>query len=139
VLVFVLRCFGYGLAVLASVLVTLLLPVFPELVGWYDLKGLLALFIVGLPVTGIGALPAFMIAVYVQSSRDIRSPYYWIISGVAAALFANVLFAVVFMPMTNFIIFNSSLIGGGAGGFIYSLFHRKIIYLRMNFDVILKQ
>lgn len=136
--VFLLRCFGYGAAVLSCVLVTLLFPFFPELVAWYDLKGLLVLLIVGLPITGIGALPGFMIAVYVQSARNIRSPYYWIISGVGAALFANVLFAIVFMPMTQFMVFNSSLIGGGTGGFIYSLFHRKIVYLKMNLDVILK-
>ena len=136
--VFIIRCFGYAAAVISAVMVTLFFPVVPELVKWHDPKGLLALLVLGLAITGVGALPGFVVAVYVQSVRKIQSPYYWIVAGIFAALIANFLFAIVFIPITEFLVINTSLIGGAAGGFVYSLFHRRIAYLRGDLDVILR-
>ena len=117
--------FGLGVAILAIVLVTLFVPILPKLVTWHDPKGFLALFIVGTLVVGLIALPTFCFAAYVRSVKLITSPYYWLGVGGVVALIANLLLAVIFIPYTEFIILNSSMIGGVVGGFIYSLFYNK--------------
>lgn len=66
---------GLGFAVLAIVLVTLFVPVLPPLVIWHDLKGLLAVFLVGGLLTGLVMLPCFAFAAYVRSIKSITSPY----------------------------------------------------------------
>lgn len=117
--------FGLGVTVLTVVLVTLFVPVLPKLVTWHDPKGLLALFLVGGFLVGLIVYPCFAFAAYIRSLKSITSPYYWIGVGGLVALIANVLLAVIFVPYTNFLILNSSIIGGLLGGFIYSLFHEK--------------
>lgn len=116
---------GLGFAVLAIVLVTLFVPVLPPLVIWHDPKGLLAVFLVGGLLTGLVMLPCFAFAAYVRSIKSITSPYYWMAVGGVTAFIANLFLAIIFIPYTNFIILNSSIIGGIAGGFVYSLFDSK--------------
>lgn len=116
---------GLGFATLAIVLVTLFVPILPPLVVWHDPKGLLAVFLVGGLLTGLIVLPSFGFAAYVRCLLDITSPYYWIGVGGLTAFIANLFLAIIFMPYTNFIILNSSITGGLAGGFVYSLFYSK--------------
>ena len=117
--------FSLGVAILTIVLVTLFVPILPKLVTWHDPKGFLALFIVGSFVIGLIALPVFSFAAYVRSVKSITSPYYWLGVGGVVAFIANLLLAAIFIPYTQFIILNSSMIGGVVGGFVYSLFHSK--------------
>ena len=116
---------GLGFAILAIVLVTLFVPILPPLVVWHDPKGLLAVFLVGGLLTGLIVLPSFGFASYVRSLRAITSPYYWIGVGGLTAFIANLFLAIIFIPYTNFIILNSSIMGGLVGGFVYSLFYSK--------------
>ena len=120
-----------GFATLAIVLVALFLPILPPLVIWHDPKGLLAVFLVGGLLTGFVVFPSFVFASYVRSFRAITSPYYWMGVGGVTAFVANFFLAVIFIPYTNFIILNSSIIGGIAGGFVYSLFDSKEAILLM--------
>ena len=117
--------FGLGVATLVVVLVTLFVPILPPLVTWHDPKGLLALFLVGGLLTGLALYPTFAFAAYLRSLKSITSPYYWICVGGIAAIFVNLCLAIIFMPYTNFTVFNSSLPAGLIGGFVYSLFHDK--------------
>ncbi len=119
--------FGLGVATLTIVLVTLFVPILPKLVTWHDPKGLLAVFLVGGFLTGLIVLPTFSFAAYVRSVKSISSPYYWLGVGGLVAFIANLLLAIIFIPYTNFIILNSSLLGGVIGGFVYSLFYNKEI------------
>ena len=116
---------GLGFATLAIVLVTLFVPILPPLVVWHDPKGLLAVFLVGGLLTGLMVFPSFLFASYVRSLRSITSPYYWVSVGGLTAFIANLFLAVIFIPYTNFIILNSSIVGGLVGGFVYSLFYSK--------------
>lgn len=116
---------GLGFAILTIVMVTLFVPLLPPLVVWYDPKGLLAVFLVGGLVTGLMVFPSFVFASYIRSLRAITSPYYWIGVGGFTAFIANLFLAIIFIPYTNFIIFNSSITGGLAGGFVYSIFFSK--------------
>lgn len=122
---------GLGFATLTIVLVALFLPILPPLVVWHDPKGLLAVFLVGGLLTGFVVLTSFAFAAYVRSIKSITSPYYWMGVGGVAALVANLFLAVIFIPYTNFIILNSSIMGGIAGGFVYSLFDSKEAILLM--------
>lgn len=117
--------FGLGITVITVVLVTLFVPILPKLVTWHDPKGLLAFFLVGGLLVGLIVYPCFAFAAYVRSLKSITSPYYWIGVGGLVALVANVLLAVILVPYTNFLILNSSIIGGLLGGFVYSLFNEK--------------
>lgn len=117
--------FGLGITVLTVVLVTLFVPILPKLITWHDPKGLLAIFLLGGLVAGLIVFPTFAFAAYMKSSKSIVSAYYWIGVGGLVALIANLMLAVIFVPYTNFIILNSSMLGGLAGGFVYSLFHSK--------------
>lgn len=116
---------GLAFATLAIVLVTLFVPILPPLVVWHDPKGLLAVFLVGGLLTGLIVLPSFAFAAYVRSIKPITSPYYWIGVGGLAAFIANLFLAIIFIPYMNFIILNSSVVGGLVGGFVYSLFYSK--------------
>ncbi len=116
---------GVGFATLAIVLVTLFVPILPPLVVWHDPKGLLAVFLVGGLLTGLIVLPSFGFAAYVRSIKPITSPYYWIGVGGLTAFIANLFLAIIFIPYMNFIILNSSIVGGLVGGFVYSLFYSK--------------
>ena len=116
---------GLGFATLAIVLVTLFVPILPLLVVWHDPKGLLAVFLVGGLLTGLIVFPSFGFAAYVRSLRGMTSPYYWIGVGGLTAFIANLFLGIIFIPYTNFIILNSSIMGGLVGGFVYSLFYSK--------------
>lgn len=116
---------GLGFATLAIVLVTLFVPILSPFVIWHDPKGLLAVFLVGGLLTGLVVLPSFAFAAYVRLIKSIRSPYYWMGVWGVTAFIANLFLAVIFSPYTDFIILNSSIIGGIAGGFVYSLFDSK--------------
>jgi hypothetical protein len=116
---------GLGFATLAIVLVTLFVPILSPLVIWHDPKGLLAVFLVGGLLTGLVVFPTFAFAMYIRRISRITSPYYWIGVGGLTALIANVLLAIIFIPYTSFIILNSSITGGLAGGFVFSLFYAK--------------
>lgn len=115
--------FGLGIATLSVVLVTLFVPGLPKLLYWHDPKGLLALFLVGGLLAGLIIYPTFAFAAYIRSLKSISSPYYWIGVGGLTALVVNLCLAVIFLPYTNFIILNSSISGGLAGGLVYSFFH----------------
>ncbi len=117
--------FGIGFAVLTIVLVTLFVPILPPLVVWHDPKGLLALFLVGGLLVGLIIYPTFAFAACVRSHNLITSPYYWIGIGGLTTLISNLFLTIIFIPYTNFIILNSSIIGGLVGGFVYSLFDSK--------------
>jgi len=127
--------FGLGFTVLTVVLVTLFVPILPPLVIWHDPMGLLALFLVGGLLTGLVVYPTFAYAAYIRSLKSITSPYYWIGVGGLVALFVNLMLTVIFAPYTNFITLNSSIMGGFAGGFVYSLFHSKETLFMMVKDI----
>ena len=129
------RGFGLGVAIIAIVLVTLFVPILPKLVVWHDIKGLLAFLIVGCFLTGLVVLPTFSFAAFVQLLYFTASPFYWVGVGGLVALVANFLLAIIFLPYTNFIILNSMVIGGMAGGFVYSFFHQKHALLCMIKDL----
>ncbi len=134
--VFFLRTVGFGFSILAALLVTLFIPLFPELITWHDPKGFLAIFIVGFAVTGMVGLPGFLIATLYQSRYPQFSIILWVGVGMVTALFANCLFAILISPMVEFMVFNSSLAGGAAGGFVYAVFHKGIIFHNEDLRVI---
>jgi hypothetical protein len=125
---------GLGFATLAIVLVTLFVPILSPLVIWHDPKGLLAVFLVGGLLTGLVVLPSFAFAAYVRSYKSITTPYYWMGVGGVTAFIANLFLGIIFIPYTNFIILNSSIIGGIAGGLVYSLFDSKETIFLMGRD-----
>lgn len=127
--------FGLGVTVLTVVLVTLFVPVLPKLAPWYDPMGLLALFLVGGLLVGLIVYPTFAFAAYICSLKSITSPYYWIGVGGLVALIVNVLLAVIFVPYTDFIILNSSIMGGLVGGFVYSLFYSRDTFFLITRDI----
>jgi len=132
--------FGYAASVLTAVATTLIMLVLIDVNFWYDLEGTILLFCIGITITGICAFPGFMLAVIIQVIRDVDTPYYWVASGLIAAFIGNCIFGIFMIPFKYVLeatLLIASLSGGATGGYVYSLFHKRIGFLKRTGDAIL--
>jgi len=131
--IFLLTGFGYGVSIFAAVTITLLLYAYMSPDFWYDLKGIIIIYGFSLLIAGAGGLPGFISAAIIQGLQSIISPFFWMGFGLIAAAVANLLFVLLLMPFTPMVdatIFFYTSIGGLIAGCVYSLFDRRIIFLK---------
>jgi hypothetical protein len=118
---------GYALAVLVSVTIAVLIMGLPTVLPdqgnwgsfysfWRDFPGL---FLGGLTITALYALPGWLISVVIAEVRREQRRYWFAAAGVLTALLALLLAGMGRIPLSMPAMFFGSLIGGLFGGLVY--------------------
>ena len=118
---------GYAAAVAVATTVTLMAmgapTVFPDQGNWGSFysywRDLPRLYVFGLSITAIYALPGWLISAIYAEFRNERRKYWYAAAGVVTALLALTLAGMAKELRTEPMMFFGSLAGGFAGGLIY--------------------